>query len=92
MALAFALITPLGMAIGLGALNRFDGNDPATLITIGTLDALSAGVLAWVALVEMWAGDWLGGEMATADVGKVVLGLGGLVAGIVAMSVLGKWA
>ncbi|KAG9664891.1 Zip-domain-containing protein, partial [Aureobasidium melanogenum] len=45
MATAFAIVTPIGMAIGIGVLNQFNGNDPSTIIAIGTLDALSAGIL-----------------------------------------------
>lgn len=94
MAIAFALITPLGMAIGIGVLNEFNGNDQSTILTIGTLDALSAGVLLWVGVVDMWGRDWAvaGGEMTEASAGKVVVGLLSLVVGTVVMSVLGKWA
>merc|ERR1712000_698375 len=96
MALAFALITPLGMAIGVGVLNQWNGNDQSTIITIGTLDAVSAGILVWVGVVDMWARDWIidGGDMTAenAGFGKICLGLASLVAGFVVMSVLGKWA
>ena len=96
MALAFSLITPLGMAIGVGVMNQWNGNDRSTIITIGTLDAVSAGILVWVGVVDMWARDWIidGGEMTAenAGVGKICLGLVSLVAGFVGMSVLGKWA
>ncbi|KAK0624888.1 hypothetical protein B0T17DRAFT_531374 [Bombardia bombarda] len=94
LALAFALVTPVGMAIGIGALRHFNGNDPSTIIAIGTLDALSAGILVWVGLVEMWAQDWMveGGEMTTAGPAKTGLGLVAMVAGMVLMSLLGKWA
>ena len=44
LALAFALITPIGMAIGMGVLHNFNENDKHTLIALGTLDSLSAGV------------------------------------------------
>lgn len=94
MGVAFALITPLGMAIGIGVLNQFNGNDATTLWVIGTLDALSAGVLIWVGLVDMWARDWVieGGDMVEAGIGRVSLGGISLVAGLVLMSFLGKWA
>ena len=94
LALPYSLVTPLGMAIGIGVLDSFNGNDPATIATIGTLDALSAGILIWVGLVEMLAKDWLheGGELARAGVGKILFaGLGGLVPGLIIMSLLGKW-
>ncbi|KAF2212272.1 hypothetical protein CERZMDRAFT_41672 [Cercospora zeae-maydis SCOH1-5] len=94
MALAFALITPLGMAIGIGVLNTFNGNNPATVLTFGTLDALSAGVLVWVGVVDMWARDWVieGGELLTSGLIKT-LGAGlALVTGMILMGLLGKWA
>ncbi|CAI4217539.1 unnamed protein product [Parascedosporium putredinis] len=92
LATCFALVTPIGMAIGTGALSVFNGNDPATVIAIGTLDAFSAGILVWVGVVEMWAADWMGGEMAEASAFTTTMGLFGLIAGMALMSLLGKWA
>jgi zinc transporter 1/2/3 len=92
MATAFALVTPIGMAIGIGVLNQFNGNDPATIIAIGTLDALSAGILLYVGLVEMLAQDWMHGELARAPMKRIIPAAISLVAGLVLMSVLGKWA
>ncbi|KAL0475609.1 zinc/iron transporter [Neurospora intermedia] len=93
LASGFALVTPIGMAIGIGVLKQFNGNDPSTIIAIGTLDALSAGILMWVGIVEMWAHDWmLGGEMTTASPIRTLAGLTALVAGLALMSLLGKWA
>ena len=93
LAAAFALVTPIGMAIGIGVLKNFNGNDPSTIIAIGTLDALSAGILVWVGCVEMWAHDWmLGGEMTNASPLRTFLGLTALVIGMAVMSLLGKWA
>ncbi|KAF2459183.1 ZIP zinc transporter-domain-containing protein [Lineolata rhizophorae] len=92
MALAFAVTTPVGMAIGLGVINSFNGNDPSTIVAIGTLDALSAGVLVWVGVVEMWAGDWIWGEMERAGVVKTAGAGTALIAGLALMSLIGKWA
>lgn len=94
MASVFAVITPIGMAIGIGVLQHFNGNDPSTLITLATLDALSAGILIWVGLVEMWARDWMlaGGEMVHAGAAVTTCGGLALVAGMALMSFLGKWA
>ncbi|KAL4886903.1 ZIP zinc transporter-domain-containing protein [Aspergillus karnatakaensis] len=90
----FALITPIGMAIGMGVIHSFNGRDRDTLIAMGTLDALSAGILAWVGVVDMWARDWVieGGDMMNAPGGRVGAGLFSLISGMVVMSVLGKWA
>lgn len=94
MAVAFTLITPLGMAIGLGVINNFNGNEKSTIVAIGTLDALSAGILIWVGVVDMLARDWIldGGEMLHTSVGKTLVGGVSLFAGMILMSVLGKWA
>ncbi|KAF6802175.1 ZIP zinc transporter [Colletotrichum musicola] len=90
----FALVTPIGMAIGIGVLQQFNGNDFSTIIAIGTLDALSAGILVWVGVVEMWAHDWMEGDAEMLRTSPLVTFLAGfgLVAGMIIMSVLGKWA
>ncbi|KAK5714349.1 high-affinity Zn(2+) transporter zrt1 [Elasticomyces elasticus] len=88
----FALTTPLGMAIGIGVLSKFNGNDPSTLIAIGTLNAFSAGILLWVGVVEMWFQEWFLGPLKDAGVVKTIVCMLSLVSGIVVMSVLGKWA
>lgn len=94
MALAFALVTPIGMAIGIGVLNSFNGNDPSTVIAIGTLDAISAGILIWVGVVDMWAHDWVieGGELLNSGMIKTLVAGFSLALGMVLMGVLGKWA
>jgi solute carrier family 39 (zinc transporter), member 1/2/3 len=90
--IAFSLITPAGMAIGIGVRNQFNGNDRSTLLAMGTLDAFSAGILVWVGLVEMWAHDWLNGELKRASWGKTLWGILCLMGGMALMGVLGKWA
>jgi zinc transporter 1/2/3 len=92
MAAGFALVTPVGMAIGIGVLDMFDGNDPSTIVAIGTLDALSAGILAWVGIVELLAHDWIQGVLLKAGPVKTGVAMLSLVSGLVVMSVLGKWA
>ncbi|WEW59506.1 high-affinity Zn(2+) transporter zrt1 [Emydomyces testavorans] len=92
MAAIFTLITPVGMAIGLGVRHTFNGNSKGTIIIIGTLDSFSAGILAWAALVNMWSHDWIYGEFRQAGVLKSGLGLLSLVMGMALMSFLGKWA
>ncbi|KAH7409898.1 ZIP zinc transporter-domain-containing protein [Phaeosphaeria sp. MPI-PUGE-AT-0046c] len=92
MAGTFALITPIGMAIGIGVLKKFNGNDPSTIIAIGTLDALSAGILAWVGIVEMLARDWMHGKLLNASLIRTICAIFALICGLILMSVLGKWA
>jgi zinc transporter 1/2/3 len=92
MSFAFSCTAPFGMAIGLSAWKSFNGNNRGTILLLGTMDALSAGVLAWVAFVELWSKDWIHGELRNADTKRQAVGIGSLVAGLAIMSVLGKWA
>ncbi|KAH6686433.1 zinc/iron transporter protein [Plectosphaerella plurivora] len=94
LASAFALITPLGMAIGIGVLDKFNGSNPNTLLAIAILDAISAGILIWVGVVEMWAEDWMytHSELMNASPVVTILSLFGLMAGMALMGFLGKWA
>lgn len=91
MGLAFALVTPVGMAIGLGVLNSFNGNSPGTIVAIGTLDALSGGILLWAGTVDMWSHDWKHGHLRDCGLVKALVAMTSLVAGMVSMGVLGKW-
>lgn len=88
----FALITPIGMAIGIGVLKQWNGNDPNTIVAVGTLDAISAGILLWVGIVELLARDWLQGPLLTTGPVKTGAAMLALIAGMVLMSFLGKWA
>ncbi|SZE99445.1 unnamed protein product [Blumeria hordei] len=90
--LIFSFITPIGMAIGIGVLQNFNGNNPSTIIALGTLNAFSAGILIWVGFIEMWAGDWVHGDLAEADMTRTLVGMVSLIAGFILMGVLGKWA
>ncbi|KAK6846385.1 zinc-regulated transporter 1 [Apiospora arundinis] len=93
LASGFAFVTPLGMMFGMAVLHRFNGNDPFTIVVLGSLDAFSAGILVWTGVVEMWARDWLaGGEMANQDNIRTGLGMLGLLFGMATMGILGKWA
>lgn len=89
---AFAITTPIGMAIGIGVLSKFNGNDPSTIIAIGTLNAFSAGILLWIGVTEMWFKEWFYGPLARAGPVKMAVGFFGLIAGLVIMSLIGKWA
>ncbi|KAM0309544.1 hypothetical protein ACHAO8_008915 [Botrytis cinerea] len=90
--MAFTLVTPTGMAIGIGVINKFNGNDPSTIVALGTLDALSAGILTWIGFVNMWAHDWMYGELRDAGLIKTSVALISLMAGMALMGLLGKWA
>jgi zinc transporter 1/2/3 len=90
--LAFAITAPIGMAIGTGVLSKFNGNDPSTIIAIGTLNAFSAGMLLWIGVTEMWFREWWYGPLAHAGIIKTLVGFFSLVLGLLIMSLIAKWA
>jgi len=63
MALGFALTTPVGIAIGLGISHLYNENSPAALGTQGVFDAVSAGILIYMALVDLIAVDFTSNKL-----------------------------
>ncbi|KAK7321594.1 hypothetical protein VNO77_32397 [Canavalia gladiata] len=63
MACFFALTTPVGVAIGACVASIFNPYSPGALITEGTLDSLSSGILVYMALVDLIAADFLSKKM-----------------------------
>jgi zinc transporter 1/2/3 len=92
MGLAFSVTCPIGMSIGIGVRKSFNGNDRNTVLVLGIMNALSAGVLAWVAFVELWSKDWMQGELRIANAKKTTVAMLSLTSGLILMGVLGKWA
>ncbi|KAG5357058.1 Zinc-regulated transporter 1 [Yarrowia sp. C11] len=91
MCLWFSIITPIGMAIGLGVLDHFEEN-PTTLWALGSIDGLCCGVLVYAGVVEMLGFDWLFGDLQDAPPLRVCTGLVGLTLGMLLMSLVGHWA
>ncbi|KAJ1375813.1 Zinc/iron permease [Sesbania bispinosa] len=63
MACFFGLTTPLGVAIGTGIASIFNPYSPGALVAEGILDSLSAGILVYMALVDLIAADFLSKRM-----------------------------
>ncbi|PWA35520.1 iron-regulated transporter [Artemisia annua] len=87
----FSVTTPLGIALGILLSNGYQENSPAALVVVGVLNAVSAGLLNYMALVDLLAADFLGKRLqddmklqAIAYL-AVLLGAGG-------MSVMAIWA
>ncbi|KAI5965966.1 ZRT1 [Candida pseudojiufengensis] len=91
MAFIFAITTPIGMAIGVGTLNIFNGNDPSTIIALGVLQSASAGILLWTGLVEFLYRDWFF-NLKNASWFSTACAMLSLVLGLFCMSLLGNWA
>ncbi|XP_058223974.1 zinc transporter 4, chloroplastic-like isoform X1 [Rhododendron vialii] len=63
MACFFAFTTPTGIAIGTSICSFYNPDSPLALIIEGTLDSISAGILVYMALVDLIAADFLSKRM-----------------------------
>uniref|UniRef100_A0A0E0GRH7 Fe(2+) transport protein 2 n=1 Tax=Oryza nivara TaxID=4536 RepID=A0A0E0GRH7_ORYNI len=87
----FSTTTPFGIALGLALTRVYRDNSPTALIVVGLLNAASAGLLHYMALVELLAADFMGPKLQ----GNVRLQLAAFLAvllGAGGMSVMAKWA
>lgn len=83
------MITPIGIAIGIGVHESYSPNSKSALLALGILNGLSAGVLIYAALVELIANDWFKSpEMRSSGVFKTCLGITMLLLGSLLMAVL----
>ncbi|MCL7037929.1 hypothetical protein MKW94_029600 [Papaver nudicaule] len=87
----FSITTPAGIALGMGLSKTYRENSPTALITVGLLNASSAGLLIYMALVDLLAADFMGSKLQGSiklqikSYVAVLLGAGG-------MSLMAKWA
>ncbi|PIA37824.1 hypothetical protein AQUCO_03000394v1 [Aquilegia coerulea] len=87
----FSVTTPFGIALGIALSNVYKENSPDSLITVGLLNASSAGLLIYMALVDLLAADFMGPKLQRSiklqlkSYAAVLLGAGG-------MSLMAKWA
>lgn len=91
MASFFSLTTPIGIAFGIGISSIYNENSPTALIVEGIFDSASAGILIYMALVDLLAADFMNPRMQS----NVRIQLGAnisLLLGAGCMSVLAKWA
>ncbi|KAG8635942.1 hypothetical protein MANES_16G080800v8 [Manihot esculenta] len=64
MACFFAITTPAGIGIGTGISSFYNAHSSGALIAEGILDSLSAGILVYMALVDLIAADFLSKRMS----------------------------
>uniref|UniRef100_A0ACD5TKB2 Uncharacterized protein n=1 Tax=Avena sativa TaxID=4498 RepID=A0ACD5TKB2_AVESA len=91
MASFFAITTPTGIAAGAGLASFYNANSPRALVVEGVLDAVSAGILIYMALVDLIAADFLGGKM-TGTPRQQLVAYVALFLGALSMSSLAIWA
>ncbi|KAL2517861.1 zinc transporter 4 precursor [Abeliophyllum distichum] len=91
MACFFALTTPLGIAIGIAISSSYNPESPRALVIEGILDSISAGILVYMALVDLIAADLLSKKI-NCNVRLQVLSYFALFLGAGLMSTLAIWA
>ncbi|KAG8379677.1 hypothetical protein BUALT_Bualt07G0113900 [Buddleja alternifolia] len=91
MVLFFSLITPTGIAIGIGISKVYSEMSPTALIVEGIFNSASAGILIYMTLVDLLAANFMSPKMQKN--GKLQLGANvSLLLGAGAMSLVAKWA
>jgi zinc transporter 1/2/3 len=90
--LAYGLTTPVSIAIGLGVRTSYNPDSKTALIVQGVLDAISAGILIYSALVELLARDFLFDPDRTKRRSQLVVMVGYTLLGAGIMALIGKWA
>ncbi|KAK2966413.1 hypothetical protein RJ640_003683 [Escallonia rubra] len=91
MACFFAVTTPIGIAIGIAVSSFYDANSPRALVIEGVFDSISAGILVYMALVDLIAADFLSKRMSC-NVRLQVVSYFTLFLGAGLMSSLAIWA
>ncbi|GLJ39372.1 hypothetical protein SUGI_0804000 [Cryptomeria japonica] len=91
MAFFFSITTPFGIAVGIAISSTYNENSPTALIVEGMFNSVSAGILIYMALVDLLAADFLGPRMQS-KVGLQLWSYASLFLGIGAMSLMAKWA
>ncbi|KAJ4899875.1 Fe(2+) transport protein 2 [Raphanus sativus] len=91
MAFFFAGTTPCGIFLGIALSSIYKDNSPTALITIGLLNACSAGMLIYMALVDLLATEFMG-SMLQGSIKLQIKCFASAVVGCAVMSVVAIWA
>ncbi|KAI1497788.1 Zinc/iron permease [Biscogniauxia marginata] len=90
---AYALSTPIAIAVGLGVRTTLQPGSPQTLLVNGVFDSISAGILIYTGLVELLAHEFMfNNHMRNAGLKVQLFALGCVALGCGLMALLAKWA
>ncbi|KAL4805178.1 ZIP zinc transporter-domain-containing protein [Aspergillus unguis] len=93
MSLAYGCTTPIGQAIGIATHSLYSPDSEVGLLLVGTMNAISAGLLIFASLVELLSEDFLSDESW-----RILRGRSRVIAcflvflGAFCMSLVGAWA
>ncbi|KAK0647058.1 ZIP zinc transporter-domain-containing protein [Cercophora newfieldiana] len=93
MVLAYGCTTPIGQAIGLATHTLYSPSSEFGLILVGTMNAVSSGLLVFASLIELLAEDFLSDHSWVVMRGKRrVFACFLVLLGAILMSLVGAWA
>lgn len=91
--LLYGFTTPIGVAIGIGLHQSYNENATAALLSQGILDSLAAGILLYMALVEIITPELTdNAQFRKLSSGRKAMLYGAFYLGVGVMCVLGIWA
>ncbi|KAG2618642.1 zinc transporter 5-like isoform X1 [Panicum virgatum] len=91
MALFFSVTTPAGVAIGIAISSVYDETSPTALVVQGLLEAAAAGILVYMALVDILAEEFISARVQSRARLQLALNAS-LLLGAGLMSMLAIWA
>jgi zinc transporter 1/2/3 len=91
MALLFSVTTPAGVAIGIAISSVYDETSPTALVVQGLLEAAAAGILVYMALVDILGEEFMSAKVQSRGRLQVALNAS-LLLGASLMSTLAIWA
>lgn len=91
MGVFFVLTTPSGIAVGTAISSAYKESSPTALIVEGVLNSASAGILIYMALVDLLAQDFMNARVQSRPMLQL-LSTAALLLGAGLMSFLAKWA
>jgi zinc transporter 1/2/3 len=93
MAFVFAMTTPFGTVIGIGISRTYNANSVSALLTQGIFDAISAGILIYMAFVNLIATEMVHDEgFKKLDKTTKWSYFVAMWIGVAIMSIIGIWA
>ncbi|KAL4920398.1 ZIP zinc transporter-domain-containing protein [Aspergillus aurantiobrunneus] len=93
MSLAYGCTTPIGQAIGIATHSLYSPDSEVGLLLVGTMNAISAGLLIFASLVELMSEDFLSDESWRVLRGRSrVMACVLVFLGAFCMSLVGAWA
>jgi zinc transporter 1/2/3 len=93
LALVYGVTTPLGIVIGIAVRSTYVATSPSGLLTQGILEAVSAGILIYTALVEFMTPQITHSTaFREQSTGRQAAQFGALYLGAALMAIIGLWA